>query len=356
MANTIVKKIDSIKWINRWAGSYTFISCSYWGPQYYHSLKEYLGVYFDHTLFIHRKGTVSFFIAEDEFRHLGKTLAQKAEKSISFAKKYCNKLKKNTDILLPMMEKLQKKIPTLAEYKKFYPVFNKHLAFHVFNKKTIDFLSVDGLEKLLPYFKDARLYSENIYSESERFFRNITKLIADKEGRNEDYLTCLTQNEFENYLKDSKLPDDSDLKDRYEASVLYFEKDKVTLAFGKTVDAIENVVAKQSVDSKKEFKGISAYPGKIVGKVRIVLDPLKADIFNDNDILVTGMTRPEFMSLIKKASAIVTDVGGILCHAAITAREMKIPCIVGTAVATKILKDGCIVEVDANKGIVKIVK
>ena len=77
--------------------------------------------------------------------------------------------------------------------------------------------------------------------------------------------------------------------------------------------------------------------------------------FDEGDILVTGMTRPEFMNVIKKASAIITDVGGILCHAAITAREMKIPCIVGTAVATKVLKDGDIVEVDANSGIVKII-
>ena len=208
----------------------------------------------------------------------------------------------------------------------------------------------------MPYFKEARLYSENIYSESERFFRNITKLIAEKENRNKDYLTCLTQKEFENYLKSGKLPEDVELKERYDASVLYFEKGNVALAYGKTVDEVENAIAQQSSDNIKELKGISAYPGIVTGKVRIVLDPMKASFFNDKDILVTGMTRPEFMSLIKKASAIITDVGGILCHAAITAREMKIPCIVGTAVATKALKDGDLVKVDADKGVVKIIK
>ena len=66
------------------------------------------------------------------------------------------------------------------------------------------------------------------------------------------------------------------------------------------------------------------------------------------------MTRPEFMPALKKAAAIITDEGGITCHAAIVARELKKPCIIGTKIATKVLKDGMMVEVDADKGVVKI--
>ena len=65
------------------------------------------------------------------------------------------------------------------------------------------------------------------------------------------------------------------------------------------------------------------------------------------------MTRPEMIPIIKKASAIVTDEGGITCHAAIISREMKIPCIVGTQTSTIIIKDNDIIEVDAEKGIVR---
>ena len=75
--------------------------------------------------------------------------------------------------------------------------------------------------------------------------------------------------------------------------------------------------------------------------------------FPENTILVTGMTRPEYLHLFKKAAAVVTDAGGILCHAAITAREMKKPTIVGTETATKVFKDGDLVEVDADKGVVR---
>ena len=107
---------------------------------------------------------------------------------------------------------------------------------------------------------------------------------------------------------------------------------------------------------KSEIKGNIAFKGIAKGVVRIVFDPLNVKEFNEGDILVTGMTRPEFLPLMKKAGAFVTDAGGLLSHAAIVARELKKPCILATEIATKILKDGDFVEVDADKGIVKILK
>lgn len=348
----LLKNISKIVWLNRWAGSYTFISCSYWGPQYCHSLKKYLSVHFEHTLFVHRKGTVSFYIPEKEFQLLGKYLAGKSERDKRFAIRQCNELKMNTDRLLPMMKKLQRRIPSWIEYKKFHEIFDRHLAFHVFVKKTVDFLSPQGLERLLPYFKDARLYSEAIYSESEKFFRNIMKVIAEKERRNSAFLTCLTQKELETYLQKKILPPELQLKQRYQSSVLYFEKDRANLLLGKAVDQVDNLIANQSKGNKNEVRGITAFPGNVIGKARIIADPHNVKVFNRGDILITGMTRPEFLPIVKKAAAIVTDVGGALCHAAITARELKIPCVVGTAAATKIFKNGDSLEVDATKGIV----
>ena len=74
------------------------------------------------------------------------------------------------------------------------------------------------------------------------------------------------------------------------------------------------------------------------------------------EVLVSIMTTPRLTEAFKKASAVVTDEGGVICHAAIVAREMKKPCIIGTKIATKVLKDGDLVEVDAEKGTVKILK
>ena len=73
----------------------------------------------------------------------------------------------------------------------------------------------------------------------------------------------------------------------------------------------------------------------------------------EKDILVSHMTSPDIVPVMKKAAAIVTDLGGLTCHAAIVARELKKPCVIGTKVATQVLKDGDKVEVNADKGIVR---
>ena len=76
------------------------------------------------------------------------------------------------------------------------------------------------------------------------------------------------------------------------------------------------------------------------------------DKMEEKSILVTTTTDPEFMPAIKKSSAIITDIGGLLSHAAISAREINVPCIVGTENATKILKSGDIIEVDIENGLI----
>ena len=105
-----------------------------------------------------------------------------------------------------------------------------------------------------------------------------------------------------------------------------------------------------------EIPGVSASLGKVKGVVRVVPDVSKVKVFNKGDILVASMTRPEYTSLMKKAGAVVTNEGGVTCHAAIVSRELGIPCIINTKIATQVLKDGDLVEVDADKGIVRKIK
>jgi phosphohistidine swiveling domain-containing protein len=106
----------------------------------------------------------------------------------------------------------------------------------------------------------------------------------------------------------------------------------------------------------REVQGIIAFAGLAKGIVKIVKHPDEIGKVNAGDILVAQSTFPSYISAMHKAAAFVTDEGGITSHAAIIAREMKKPCIIGTKNATKVLKDGDMVEVDANKGIVKIIK
>ncbi len=104
------------------------------------------------------------------------------------------------------------------------------------------------------------------------------------------------------------------------------------------------------------IQGQTGSRGVMRGRVKIVFDVHSNHGFQDKEILVTGMTRPEFVPLMKKAAGIVTDEGGVTCHAAIVSRELKIPCIIGTKFATQVLKDGDLVEVDADNGVVRILE
>lgn len=101
--------------------------------------------------------------------------------------------------------------------------------------------------------------------------------------------------------------------------------------------------------------GLTGSPGKAQGPVKIVNPDKLDDDFPDGGVLVCAVTTPNYVPLMQKAAAIVTDQGGILSHAAIVARELKIPCIVGTKNATKVLRDGQAVSVDADNGAVRLV-
>ena len=89
------------------------------------------------------------------------------------------------------------------------------------------------------------------------------------------------------------------------------------------------------------------------GKISYLKSAKENKKIKKGEILLVSNTTPDFMPAISKAAAIITNEGGLTCHAAIVSRELKIPCIVGTKIATQVLKDGDMVEVDASKGIIK---
>ena len=111
-----------------------------------------------------------------------------------------------------------------------------------------------------------------------------------------------------------------------------------------------------TTDHKVIVKGLPASPGKVSGRVHVILDPSRIDEFKEGEILVTEMTAPDWVPAMKKAIAIVTDSGGMTCHASIVSRELGIPCIVGTKsrgeAATVTIPDGIDVTIDATHGVV----
>lgn len=117
--------------------------------------------------------------------------------------------------------------------------------------------------------------------------------------------------------------------------------------------SFENLADKDTPQNEEILRGRSGSPGTASGKVRIIQNP-DDDTFQAGEVLVCRFTSPDYIHCMKKASAIVTDEGGTLSHAAIIARELGVPCIVATSNATDKLIDGVHVEVDADNGIVRM--
>ena len=132
----------------------------------------------------------------------------------------------------------------------------------------------------------------------------------------------------------------------------------------KVLSGVENIIHameryhifSKTPEAKKEIKGSPACRGLVTGRVKIVKKLSELEKINEGDVLVAKMTTPDYMIAIKKAVAIVTDEGGITCHAAIVSREFNIPCVVGTRNATQVLSDNDLVEVDANEGVVRVIE
>lgn len=103
-------------------------------------------------------------------------------------------------------------------------------------------------------------------------------------------------------------------------------------------------------DAEVLVTGLAASPGKVAGAVRVLTAPQQGKTLRDGEILVAPMTNPDWVPTMRRAGALVTDSGGMTCHAAIVARELGVPCVVGTGNATEVLSDGQLVTVDGSMG------
>jgi phosphoenolpyruvate synthase/pyruvate phosphate dikinase len=307
-----------------------------------------------------RRG-LAFF--KDKMRY--EKYAREFKRYIKFAQKnIAQKYKK-------IPKKITKKefICTSIEMKKFWHYYGftemvyHEMAYRELAKKKNKTLekNIRKLEKLKFEGRDLL----NSYLLEKGTIDNILKCIAKNNSIKAKDVRYLYTEELNNLLEGAKIS---------QKTVENRKSSFVVIGLGKNVKYLEGKEAKKITDdfdrweaaefakAKKGFKGISANKGKVQGKVVIspMLDVKMAlkigKRMNKGDILVVQSTNPDLISLCKKAGAIVTDQGGMLSHAAIISRELKIPCIVGTVNATKILKTGDLVEVDANKGVVKILK
>lgn len=346
-------RIKEFIWSKNWSGNFGFIMPSQMSWQYTQMLKERFGLGLTNVAITNKRGYTTCYYVEEEIESFGNGLSQKVRSGELDIGYWAAKLKSDTDDLNKILEKADTDMGKDL-YLQFKNSLNEYANAHRFVKVVVDHLTPAELEKNLKQLEEARVYSEPVYDDARIFTEKLARYIEGKTGYANDALRALTQTDVEVYFDKGTLPEEELLKQRFEQSIItVFGKNEQIIL--KNYEEYEKEL--NTVDTNvREISGQIAYKGIVQGPVKIVIDPIGYIGFNDDDILVTGMTRPDYLPLVAKAAALITDAGGMLCHAAITAREMKKPAIIGTQIATKVLKDGDIVEVDAERGIVTILK
>jgi phosphohistidine swiveling domain-containing protein len=208
--------------------------------------------------------------------------------------------------------------------------------------------------KELVYFRTQRM---DIYVKAGFLARPLFKEIAKRFDLEMHDIFCLTSDEIKDALKNKK-DFTKEINKRKQGFGFFINKnDKISVLTGKELEEYKKKYVKEEIKKDiKELKGRMASAGYAKGTVKILSGTSDLNKVKKGDILVASMTTPDFVPAMEKAAAFVTDEGGILCHAAIVSREMNKPCIIGTKIATQVLKDGDLVEVDADNGIIKIIK
>lgn len=203
----------------------------------------------------------------------------------------------------------------------------------------------------------ARTKSEGTVEELVEYWRAVARALLSIRHCPGNFSSFVTFGEIEHMLADPKYtPDFQVLYARAQGYI--FLKDTVYTGIARNEFFEKRGLrynAPAEPDTSHILKGtVSCSHSEILrGRVSIVLTNEEVKNFIPRNILVTVMTNPFFIPIMKQATAIITDEGGITCHAAIVSRELQVPCITGTKIATRVLKDGDMVEVDANKGIVR---
>lgn len=275
-----------------------------------------------------------------------------------FARKfieYCQKEPQQALLFLQSYErKINKMEPiwqkgvlgSLGELKKFIALVKKNMVGDLF---IIYVSEVKGIDDRVKELVLKLRVSDHYFSASNKVFSNTLKKLFPQLKKYVDFIG----------IEDlDKMPSLSELKKRYQNYVCvgYNYGCVQTLSAYAQMHPQYTFVEERLVVRNRTVRGRAANSGKAKGAVKLIFTTADLKKVKKGDILVSPMTTVNFMPAIKKAAGIITDEGGIACHAAIVARELKKPCLIATKTATQFFQDGDLVELEADKGWAKLIK
>lgn len=239
--------------------------------------------------------------------------------------------------------------------KEFADLFGNFAASNTCIQRSADFVAkAPNQQKILNKLIKQRTKYEYVMAHFEKYYEIICNKIIKINKIKLIYLKLMTVEEVVAFLEEKKLPDD--IKEREKAvAILILPKPmilsgKIALDFFKKVESITDIKKTETIF------GSGIYGKKIVGKAQVITNPIDFKKIKKGHILVTYTTLPQYNLFLKKTAGIITDEGGILTHPAVFCREFKIPGIVGTKNATKIIKNNQLIELDPTTGSIKIIK
>lgn len=360
-----MKKIEKV--ISR---DLSLIDIYAWHRGYTIGMKEWLGWSYSDSIFYMHDGFVDIMRLPEE--HL-KIFRDKGLEKIQSNKKWFFRANNDFQSLIKKIydfyDKNKKQINRCSK-KELKSIYNKYVDY--IEKVMGPFIFVmwfpiwsennsgiaEKYEVEIKMMIESRILSEHIFPKGHELITSILDRIQKDLDFTSQEMEFISQDEFLRYIDSQIIPNRDTIEKRI--SGLVYSNAGVTLVQNKNISKVFSDLGFkydiENYENIKELKGVSACKGKVVGEVMIIMEKVKISAMKENGILVTSMTTPEYVPAMRKASAFITDEGGITSHAAIVSRELKKPCIIGTKIATKVLKDGMRVEVDADRGIVTVLE
>lgn len=198
-------------------------------------------------------------------------------------------------------------------------------------------------------------YKKEIFTQIHFFAQRILRETGKRLGVKRESVQYYLPKEMRLALTKNKILDRDILEARGRHSYVRWYDDEIE-AITENPDKLMGKYLLKEERVTGKFDGIIASAGRYIGKVKVLHSANEINKVEQGDILVASMTSPDYVPAMRRAGAIITDEGGVMCHAAIVSRELGIPCVVGTKNATKFLHDGDEVEVNANHNSVRIIR
>ncbi len=288
---------------------------------------------------------------------------EKSSEDLLFSEERTRIFRNDIDEIHSLLEKFPTNLENVFKsFEKIRPIFTRMYPWYMLSvflpnpwQEAAKIRFQNEAEEILDRMFKNRVYAEGMFEHIDFYIRKILEEIG-KLPR--PFLHLVRLDEFDAWLRGEKFPSEEELSLRAKGYILFEGNLFLEKSFREFLSEHDFFYDDPSPEKPvSEIHGQVACEGGILkGKVRIIMNAEEVKFFVKGEILVTTMTSPEYMLQMKESLAIITDEGGITCHAAIVSRELGIPCVIGTKIATKVFKDGDMVEVDATKGIVRILK